>query len=77
MSVLAAKPKVKAKRKLTKYDPHRIQTNEDAEAFLREIESDPNASTVAKDLVAFLRKRDKSGEPYMTIEEIMVELGRG
>lgn len=77
MAVRAVKPKAKTGRKLSKYDPNRIKTAEDAEAFLVEIENDPNATQVAKDLVAFIRKRAKSKEPYLTIEQIMAELGRG
>jgi len=76
VAVKAVKPKAKTGRKLSKYDPRRIQTAEDAAAFLEEIEKDPNASAVAKELAAFLRRRDQSGEPYLTIEEIMAELGR-
>lgn len=77
MAVKALNPKTKSRQTLSKHDPHRIQTDKDAEAYLVEIESDPNASPIAKELVAFIRKRAQSKEPYLTIEQIMAELGRG
>jgi hypothetical protein len=76
MAVRAIKPKPKNRRGRGKHDPMRIQTKEDAEALMAEIENDPNATPMAKELVALLRERDKSGEPYLTIEQIQAELGR-
>lgn len=74
MAVRAIKPKTRRGR--GKYDPLRIQTKEDAEALMAEIENDPNAPLIAKEAVAFRRQREQSGEPYLTIEQIMEELGR-
>ena len=76
MAVRAIKPKTKTRRGRGKYDPRRIQTKADAEALMAEIENDPNATLMAKELVALLRERDKSGAPYLTIEQIQAELGR-
>jgi hypothetical protein len=76
MAVRAIKPKPKTRRGRGRYDPMRIQTEADAEALMAEIENDPNATLMAKELVALLRERDKSGEPYLTIEQIQAELGR-
>ncbi|HMX24781.1 MAG TPA: hypothetical protein PKC13_04070 [Blastocatellia bacterium] len=44
--------------------------------ILSEIENDPNAPPIAKGLVALRRKRDQSGEPYITIEQMWKELER-
>lgn len=67
----------KSKSRLTrKDDPNSIKTEADAEAWILEVENDPNASPLAKELVAFIRDRAKSGVPYLTIEQIMAELGR-
>ena len=81
MPVRAVKPAVKTKvnavRKSARYNPSRIQTAEDAEAWMVEIENDPTATAWEKELVAMMRERDKSKEPYLTIEQIMAELGRG
>ncbi len=77
MAVKALKPKVSKANVRSKYDPHRIKTVADAEAFMVMIENDPEASPFSKEMVAFARERDKSGEPYLTIEEILAELGRG
>jgi hypothetical protein len=71
------KPKVKAGQKASRHDPNRIQTVEDAEAWMVEIENDAKATPWQKELVALMRERDKSKEPYLTIEQIMAELGRG
>lgn len=81
MAVRASKFKAttapKPKSRLTrKDDPNSIKTEADAEAWLLEVENDPKASPLAKELVAFIRDRAKSGEPYLTIEQIMDELGR-
>ena len=54
----------------------RIQTKADAEALMAKIENDPNAPLIAKEAVAFRRQREQSGEPYLTIEQIMEGLGR-
>ena len=45
-------------------------------ALLTQIENDPDAAPMAKGMVPFLRQRMKSGEPYLTIEQIQAELGR-
>lgn len=54
----------------------KAQQEPDGEALMTKIENDPNAPLIAKDIVAALRERDKSGEPYLTIEQIQAELGR-
>jgi hypothetical protein len=75
MSVKTVKAKKKngtaAKRKRTK-----VQEAEDFRAYLTRIVNDPNAPRIAKDLAALRLERDKSGEPYLTIEQIMAELER-
>ena len=48
----------------------------DVEALMTEIENDPDAPLIAKDVVAYWRVRDNSAEPYLTIEQIQEELGR-
>ena len=48
----------------------------DYEALLTKIENDPNAPPIAKIAAAYARERDKSGEPYLTIEQIFEQLGR-
>ena len=48
----------------------------DYEALMTKIENDPNAPPIAKIAVAYARERDKSGEPYLTIEQIFEQLGR-
>lgn len=63
------RPTVKRKRVKTKDEL-------DFEAQLIEIEHDPNATPMAKALAPLLRERIESGEPYLTIEQIMEELGR-
>ena len=55
----------------------KIQAALDYEALLTEIENDPDAPLIAKEAVAYRRIRDRSGEPYLTIEQIQAELGRG
>lgn len=77
MSVKTAKAKHKngqaaAKRKRTK-----AQEAADFEAYLTSIVNDPDAPLIAKELAALRLERDKSGEPYLTIEQIQAELGRG
>jgi len=80
MAVKAIKAKKKngtaAKRKRTK-----AQEESDFEARLIIIENDPNAPLITRELASLLRERmerAKSGkEPYLTIEQIQEELGRG
>ncbi len=48
----------------------------DYEALMARIENDPNAPPIAKVAAAYRRERDKSGEPYLTIEQIFEQLGR-
>lgn len=48
----------------------------EAEALYASIENDPNAPLIAKEVVAYRRAREKSGEPYLTIEQLWEELGR-
>jgi hypothetical protein len=76
MAVRAIKPQPKNRRGRGKYDPMRIQTKADAEALMAEIETDPHAPLIAKEAVAFRRQREQGDEPYLTIEQIMEELGR-
>lgn len=71
---------VKAKRKKTAAPAQRKRTKgqqaADFEAYLLSIINDPNAPEIAKGLAALRLERDKSGEPYLTIEQIQAELGR-
>lgn len=62
---------VAAKRKRTK-----AQEAADFAAYLTSIINDPEAPLIAKGLAALRLERDKSGEPYLTIEQIQAELGR-
>ncbi len=63
------RPTIKGKRTKTKEE-------REFEARLIKIENDPNATPMAKALAPLLRARMESGEPYLTIEQIMEELGR-
>ncbi len=56
-----------------------VKTQEelDFDALLTRIENDPDAHWALKEMATLRRKRDASGEPYLTIEQIMAELGRG
>ena len=76
MTVKAAK--AKRKHGPTSANGKRKKEREemDIEAWMTRIESDPNAPLIAKDVVAYWRVRDRSGEPYLTIEQIQAELGR-
>jgi len=76
MSVKAVKAKRKNGRSVGKDKRARAREELDAEALMREIENDPNAPAIARELVALRRERDKTGEPYLTIEQIMAELER-
>jgi len=76
MSVKTVKAKRKkgtaaAKRKRTK-----AQNAAGFESLLTKIVNDPDAPQIAKELAALRLERDKSGEPYLTIEQIMAELER-
>ena len=76
MSVKTSKAKKRkvttaAKRKRTK-----AQVAADFEAYLIRIINDPEAPLIARELAALRLERDKSGEPYLTIEQIQAELGR-
>jgi hypothetical protein len=78
-AVKVAKP-VKAKRrnKRPSVKGKRAKTKEELEyeALMTEIENDPDAPLIAKQAVAYRLGRDKSGEPYLTIEQIFEQLGR-
>lgn len=80
MSVKTAKTKHKNGRKngraAIKQKRTKAQEKADYEALMTRIENDPNAPLIAKEMVALARERDKSGEPYLTIEQIQAELGR-
>lgn len=76
MSVKANKTKPSNERPAAKGKRTKAQEAADLEALMIKIENDPNSPLIAKEIVALLRKRDKSGEPYLTIEQIQAELGR-
>ncbi|MGH9846628.1 MAG: hypothetical protein ACREEM_48635 [Blastocatellia bacterium] len=76
MSVKAVKAKRKNGRPAGKDKRARAQEELDFEALMTKIENDPDAPLIAKDLVPLLRERAKTGEPYLTIEQIMAELER-
>ena len=76
MGVKAVKVKSKNGRHTSKAKRAPKQAEQRVEALMTKIENDPNAPLMAKELVALLRERDKSGEPYLTIEQIQAELGR-
>lgn len=48
----------------------------DLEALYTGIENDPQAPVALKELVAYRRQREQSGEPYLTVEQILAELER-
>jgi hypothetical protein len=76
MSVKAVKAKRKNGRTVAKDKRAKAREELDVEALMTKIENDPDAPAIAKELVALRRERDKSGEPYLTIEQIMAELER-
>lgn len=76
MVVKAVKVKRKTGRASANGKRKKIVEELNGEDLMTQIENDPNAPLIAKELVAILRERDKSGEPYLTIEEIQAELGR-
>ncbi len=76
MSVKAVKAKRKNGRPVGKDKRARAQEELDVEALMTKIENDPDAPAIARELVALMRERDKTGEPYLTIEQIMAELER-
>lgn len=76
MAVKANKTKHRNGRPATKEKRTKAQEAADLEALLTKIENDPNAPLIAKELAALRRERDRSGEPYLTIEQIQAELGR-
>ena len=77
MAVKAIKARQKTGRSAaTRRKRTKAQAEADFEALMTRIENDPNAPLIAKEIVAVLRERDKSGEPYLTIEQIQAELGR-
>lgn len=76
MVVKAVKAKRKTGRASANGKRKKIVEELNGEDLMTQIENDPNAPLIAKELVAILRERDKSGEPYLTIEEIQAELGR-
>ncbi len=63
-------------RPAVKGKPVKSSKELDYEALLTKIENDPNAPPIAKIAAAYARERDKSGEPYLTIEQIFEQLGR-
>jgi len=76
MGVKAVKAKRKNGRSAGKDKRAKAREELDVEALMTRIENDPDAPPIAKDLVSLLRERDKTGEPYLTIEQIMAELER-
>lgn len=80
MAVKAIKAKRKTGRSAaTRRKRTKAQEEADFEALLTRIENDPDAPLIAKDLVPLMRERAeraRSGEPYLTIEQIQEELGR-
>lgn len=52
------------------------QGEPDVAALYAKIENDPNAPQALKAIVEYRRKREKTGEPYLTIEQILAELER-
>lgn len=48
----------------------------DLEALLARIENDPTLSATIKEIAALRRQRDESGEPYLSIEQVLAEVGR-
>jgi hypothetical protein len=76
MSTKAVKAKRKNGRSAAKRSRTKAQEAADFEALLIRIVNDPDAPAIAKGLAALRLERNKSGEPYLTIEQIQAELGR-
>jgi hypothetical protein len=76
MAVKASKTKHRNGRPAAKGKRTKAQEDAAAERLMTKIENDPHSPPIAKEIVALLRERDKSGEPYLTIEQIQAELGR-
>lgn len=77
MAVKTIKSKQKTGRSAgTKRKRTKAQEEADFEALLTRIVNDPDAPQIAKELAALRLKRDKTGAPYLTIEQIMAELER-
>lgn len=76
MAIKASKTRHSNGRPATKGKRTKVQEKIAAEALMTKIENDPQSPLIAKEIVALLRERDKSGEPYLTIEQIQAELGR-
>ena len=76
MSTKAVKAKRKNGNQAAKQKRTKAQQAADFEALLTRIVNDPDAPPIAKGLAALRLERDKSGEPYLTIEQIRAELGR-
>lgn len=77
MSTKAAKAKRKNGQPAARQKRTKDREAADFEAMLIRIINDPDAPLIAKELAALRLERDKSGEPYLTIEQIQAELGRG
>jgi hypothetical protein len=72
---------IKLKRKTERDDAKgkkrtKAQEEADFESRLTRIINNPDSPQIAKAMAALRLKRDKSGEPYLTIEQIMAELER-
>lgn len=76
MSVKTFKAKRKKGRTAVKRKRTKAQEAADFEAYLIRIINDPDAPQIAKELAALRLERDKSGEPYITVEQMWEELGR-
>ncbi len=76
MIVKTVKAKKKKRRTAVKRKRTKAQEAADFEALLTKIVNDPDAPQIAKELAALRLERDKSGEPYITIEQMWEELGR-
>ena len=75
MAVKAVKTKTR-NRLVATQPPTKALEEVNIQTWMDQVENDPNAPPIAKDVVAYWRSRDKSGEPYLTVEEILLELGR-
>ena len=77
MSTKATKAKRKNDSPVSNGKQAKTEAAARLEALLIKIENDPHAHWALKEMAALRRERDASGEPYLTIEQIMAELGRG
>jgi hypothetical protein len=77
MPLKAAKAKPRNGHKPSKQKKIKTKAEQEYEARLLAIIDDPDATPMIKGLAPLLIERLNSNEPYLTIEQILDEVGRG